>query len=132
MLTFLSQQTFKVRNRSNGLTALAAVHILKENNFNLLQTVTQVIGSQAFINYNELEIGEKLGEGGYGEVRKGRWLGRDVAIKFYGRKKIANKKKLQIDFIQEVDVLRQLRHPNIVLFMGVSITPQLKGLLITE
>jgi len=34
-----------------------------------------MLGSKCFIEYSELEIGKKLGEGGYGEVHVGTWLG---------------------------------------------------------
>lgn len=44
---------------------------------------------------------------GYGEVYQGTWLGQDVAIKFYGRKKVKKKdKKIDADFLKEVDVLQ--------------------------
>lgn len=96
------------------------------------------------IDYSEIEMGQSIGEGGknvfdshhrelgYGEVFKGKWLGQDVAIKVYGRKKVKNKDQLDSDFLREVEVISKLRHPNIVLFMGVSISPQEKGLLLTE
>ena len=67
---------------------------------------------------------------GYGEVFKGVWLGQDVAIKVY-KKKQKKEKKFGEDFLKEVEVIFNIRHPNIVLFMGVSIFES-KGLLITE
>jgi hypothetical protein len=33
------------------------------------------------INYDELEVGEQLGAGGYGEVHKATWKGTEVAVK---------------------------------------------------
>lgn len=77
-------------------------------------------------------MGDKLGEGGYGEVRKAIWFGKEVAVKSFDRKKITNKKTIDADFIREVEMLQKVRHPNIVLFIGVSVTPDCKGLLITE
>ena len=34
------------------------------------------------IDISELEVNEKVGEGGYGVVYRGKWLGQDVAIKY--------------------------------------------------
>lgn len=36
------------------------------------------------INFEEVEKGDKIGEGGYGEVYKGTWIGQEVAIKQFG------------------------------------------------
>jgi len=41
------------------------------------------IGLTFLLDYKEFEIGEKIGEGGYGTVYKGKWLGREVAIKVF-------------------------------------------------
>lgn len=80
------------------------------------------INEKVLINYKELDLLNKIGEGGYGEVYMGRWLGQEVAVKVYGRKKIRGnlRYKLQMaDFLKEVEVISNLRHPNIVLYMGV-------------
>ncbi|KRX06204.1 Sterile alpha motif/pointed domain [Pseudocohnilembus persalinus] len=66
---------------------------------------------------------DKIGTGGYGEVYKGSWLGQDVAVKQYGKIKTRFSKRRAFDFISEVQVINNLRHPNIVLYMGVCITP---------
>ena len=60
-----------------------------------------------------------LGRGGYGDVFKARWMGTKVAVKKFG-KRYMTRKALK-DFIKEIEMLNQLRHPNIVLYMGVSI-----------
>lgn len=89
------------------------------------------IGSNFLIAYKELEMLKKVGEGGYGDVFLGKWLGQEVAIKQYGKNsKFRNTKKIA-DFIKEVEVISNLRHPNIVLYMGVCINYS-KYLMITE
>lgn len=61
-----------------------------------------------------------VGGGGYGDVFKGTWEGAPVAIKKFGKRYLATKKALK-DFIKEIEVVNQLRHPNIVQYIGVSI-----------
>ncbi|EGR32266.1 protein kinase family protein, putative [Ichthyophthirius multifiliis] len=39
------------------------------------------INKNFIISFKELEFGKKIGEGSYGEVYQGNWLGQDVAIK---------------------------------------------------
>ena len=90
------------------------------------------IGANFLIDYKELEMIKKIGEGGYGDVYLGKWLGQEVAIKQYGKnssKKRTTKKTT--DFIKEVEVISNLRHPNIVLYMGVCINFS-NYLMITE
>eukprot|EP01016_Furgasonia_blochmanni_P029901 TRINITY_DN3127_c0_g1_i1.p1 TRINITY_DN3127_c0_g1~~TRINITY_DN3127_c0_g1_i1.p1 ORF type:complete len:881 (+),score=200.72 TRINITY_DN3127_c0_g1_i1:144-2786(+) len=83
------------------------------------------------IKYEELEFEKKVGEGGYGEVYKGVWLGQEVAIKQYGKRHTRHHTKKTEDFMKEVNVLSNLRHPNIVLYMGVCVN-YTKCLMITE
>ena len=79
-------------------------------------------GFDFFIDFKELIIdpnSDLIGRGGYGDVFKARWLGTKVAVKKFG-KRYMTRKALK-DFIKEIEMLNQLRHPNIVLYMGVSI-----------
>eukprot|EP00002_Diphylleia_rotans_P020365 TRINITY_DN3957_c0_g1_i2.p1 TRINITY_DN3957_c0_g1~~TRINITY_DN3957_c0_g1_i2.p1 ORF type:complete len:2252 (-),score=324.98 TRINITY_DN3957_c0_g1_i2:265-7020(-) len=75
----------------------------------------------AQIEYSELEFGRLLGSGGFGEVYAGTWRGTEVAIKkLIGR----NFNKGVLDsFMSEISVMVELRHPNIVLYMGASVNP---------
>eukprot|EP01087_Luapelamoeba_hula_P001303 TRINITY_DN1104_c1_g1_i1.p1 TRINITY_DN1104_c1_g1~~TRINITY_DN1104_c1_g1_i1.p1 ORF type:complete len:454 (-),score=85.36 TRINITY_DN1104_c1_g1_i1:339-1700(-) len=68
------------------------------------------------VDYNDLELCERIGKGNFGEVWQGKFLGLDVAIKklFF----------VDDDFMQkyierEMDTLRGLNHPNIVQLMGL-------------
>lgn len=63
-----------------------------------------------------------IGRGGYGDVYKARWMGTKVAVKKFS-KRYMNRKELK-NFIKEIEMLNQLRHPNIVLYMGVSLETQ--------
>lgn len=72
------------------------------------------------VSADEIEVVGRIGRGGFGEVLRGRWKGTEVALK-----------KLWLDeagaldvkaFEREASVLASLRHPNVVLFMGVCLT----------
>jgi hypothetical protein len=80
------------------------------------------------IDRSEIRIDGKVQEGAFGEVFKGVWLGNDVAIKkFRKRNKNITKQNLEA----EVEILKNLRHPNILLYMGVCISDS-DYLMITE
>jgi hypothetical protein len=68
------------------------------------------------INYDELEVGDLLGSGGYGEVHRAVWKGTEVAVKVIASEKIS--KEMEKSFKDEVQVMTALRHPNVVLFMA--------------
>ncbi|KDQ53653.1 hypothetical protein JAAARDRAFT_698222 [Jaapia argillacea MUCL 33604] len=65
------------------------------------------------IRPDEVDINREalLGEGGFGTVYRGHWGGHDVAVKVVSRGIPAKK---------EVDVWKDLRHPNIVEFYGYN------------
>jgi len=72
------------------------------------------------IDYDEIEMSEDvLGSGGYGEVRKAKWRGTEVAVKTMHSKEA----DAQRTFRDEVKVMDALRHPNVVLFMAASTKP---------
>jgi serine/threonine protein kinase len=52
------------------------------------------------INYDELEVGEQLGAGGFGEVSKAVWKGTEVAVKVMASDKIS--KEMEKNFKDEV------------------------------
>ncbi len=70
------------------------------------------------IDHEELEMGEKLGEGGFGEVYKATWKGTEVAVKVLSSKNVT--KEMKSNFFDEMKVMSGLRHPNVVLFMAAS------------
>eukprot|EP00347_Sterkiella_histriomuscorum_P007834 403347387 len=90
-------------------------------------------GFNFFINFEELTFDLKndfIGGGGYGDVFQGRWLGTRVAVKKFGKRYLT--KKAVKDFIKEIEVVNQLRHPNIVLYMGVTFDTNNFYYMITE
>jgi hypothetical protein len=73
------------------------------------------------ISTDELEMGDPLGAGGYGEVYRARWRGTEVAVKMIPP--AAFGKDTARSFIEEVRVMTALRHPNVVLFMAACTKP---------
>ncbi|WBR14733.1 Ser/thr kinase [Pandoravirus kuranda] len=73
------------------------------------------------IAYDELELGEVVGSGGFGEVRRAMWKGTDVAVKVMSGVKIT--REMERNFCEEVRVMTALRHPNVVLFMAACTKP---------
>jgi hypothetical protein len=73
------------------------------------------------IDFSEIELKERIGIGGFAEVFKAEWRGTEVAVK----KLLPNKQTKESieEFKVEIDMMRKLRHPHIVLFMGASLKP---------
>ncbi|XP_059287321.1 uncharacterized protein LOC132040683 [Lycium ferocissimum] len=74
------------------------------------------------ILWEDLTIGENIGEGSCGTVYHGMWYGSDVAVKLFSKQEYSD--EVIYSFKQEVSLMKRLRHPNILLFMGVITSPQ--------
>eukprot|EP01088_Endostelium_zonatum_P011291 TRINITY_DN2533_c2_g1_i1.p1 TRINITY_DN2533_c2_g1~~TRINITY_DN2533_c2_g1_i1.p1 ORF type:complete len:1447 (-),score=316.26 TRINITY_DN2533_c2_g1_i1:127-4467(-) len=77
-------------------------------------------GRNWIVDYSQLEFGEVIGVGAHGTVYKGVYKGGPVAIKVLTQNE-QQVKELSSDFIKEVQIMGDLRHPAVVLFMGASI-----------
>ena len=75
------------------------------------------------INYDELVFPEDslIGSGAFGEVKKAFWRKTLVSVKFL-KLEVQNNEKHIKPFIEEYNLLKQLRHPNILLYLGGNIT----------
>lgn len=71
------------------------------------------------IPFEELQLGRKIGEGGFGEVYFAKWHGTVVAVKKLRPGKFSKKREKQ--FSEEVLNFCQLEHPNVVKFLGVCL-----------
>ncbi|GLT45494.1 hypothetical protein SLA2020_193230 [Shorea laevis] len=81
------------------------------------------------IQWEEITLGERIGLGSYGEVYRGEWHGTEVAVKRFLDQHISGE-SLE-EFRSEVQIMKKLRHPNVVLFMGaVTRAPNLS--IVTE
>ncbi|KAK8660795.1 hypothetical protein V6N13_051704 [Hibiscus sabdariffa] len=68
------------------------------------------------IPWEDLQIGERIGIGSYGEVYRADWNGTEVAVKKLLDQDFSGDALVQ--FKCEVEIMLRLRHPNVVLFMG--------------
>ncbi|KAF9667544.1 hypothetical protein SADUNF_Sadunf15G0034200 [Salix dunnii] len=81
------------------------------------------------IPWDEIAMGERIGLGSYGEVYRGDWHGTEVAVKRFLDQDITGE-SLE-EFRSEVRIMKRVRHPNVVLFMGaVTRAPNLS--IVTE
>ncbi|CAI5489164.1 unnamed protein product [Closterium sp. Naga37s-1] len=76
---------------------------------------------EAEIDWNDIEMGERVGAGSFGTVYRAEWAGCDVAVKVLINQDMQEEQLLE--FKREVVIMRRLRHPNIVLFMGAVTKP---------
>ncbi|KAG4135677.1 hypothetical protein ERO13_D08G231000v2 [Gossypium hirsutum] len=73
------------------------------------------------IPWEDLDIGERIGLGSYGEVYHADWNGTEVAVKKFLDQDFSG--DALAEFKREVRIMRRLRHPNVVLFMGAVTRP---------
>lgn len=82
----------------------------------VIENPNRVFKQENEINYTDLIMEDKLSEGGYGIVYRGKWNETTVAIKQI-KMDIVQQDKLE-EFKTEINVMSVIRHPNIVMFLG--------------
>ncbi|KAG9158577.1 hypothetical protein Leryth_026775 [Lithospermum erythrorhizon] len=71
-----------------------------------------------------LKIGEKIASGSCGDLYHGYYLGQDVAVKVLRSEHLND--TVEVEFAQEVEILRQVQHANVVRFIGAcTVSPHL-------
>lgn len=73
------------------------------------------------IPWEDLQTGERIGIGSFGEVYRAEWNGTEVAVKKFMNQDISGDALVQ--FKCEIEIMLRLRHPNVVLFMGAVTHP---------
>ncbi|XP_052174456.1 serine/threonine-protein kinase CTR1 isoform X2 [Diospyros lotus] len=73
------------------------------------------------IPWSDLVLKERIGSGSFGTVHRADWHGSDVAVKILMDQDL-HPGRLK-EFLREVAIMKRLRHPNIVLFMGAVTHP---------
>ncbi|XP_039820274.1 serine/threonine-protein kinase CTR1-like isoform X2 [Panicum virgatum] len=81
------------------------------------------------ISWEELELKERVGAGSFGTVYRADWHGSDVAVKVLTDQDVGEAQLKE--FLREIAIMKRVRHPNVVLFMGaVTKCPHLS--IVTE
>ncbi|KAM3278247.1 hypothetical protein ACQJBY_045856 [Aegilops geniculata] len=81
------------------------------------------------ILWEDLVIGEQVGQGSCGTVYHALWYGSDVAVKLFSKQEYSE--EMINMFRQEVSLMKKLRHPSIILFMG-AVASEERLCIVTE
>lgn len=106
-----------------GMTSNISSNISLQSNDNINSLDIQEI------NYEELNIGEKIGQGGFAIIYRAEWLYLPVSVKLIFDPNVTD--DLLDEFNNELRMLSRLRHPNIINLIGAS-TKKNKLSIITE
>ncbi|KAK9832796.1 hypothetical protein WJX81_001956 [Elliptochloris bilobata] len=104
-------------------------HAREELHFRMSSGLTSASGQRSHsdeadeweIDATEIELGPRIGIGSFGEVYRGAWRHTDVAVKRFLEQDICP--QLMEDFRAEVAIMKRLKHPNVVMFMGACAHP---------
>ncbi|CAM6021307.1 unnamed protein product, partial [Sphagnum balticum] len=77
------------------------------------------------IDKHSLSCPTLCGEGSFGSVYKGKWLGVNCVMKSFSRE-VQNFQECEKEFKKEVNIIAKLNHPNIVKFLGYGISKEKK------
>eukprot|EP01018_Ginkgo_biloba_P040140 Gb_11687 [translate_table: standard] len=81
------------------------------------------------IPWEDLILKERIGAGSFGTVHHADWHGSDVAVKILIDQDFPEQRLKE--FLREVAIMKRLRHPNVVLFMG-AVTKRPNLSIVTE
>lgn len=79
------------------------------------------LGGWAHIEFEDIEMGERIGGGGVGVIYDGYYRGKPVALKTLFDSRIGA--DLKKEYMDELLVMSKLKHSNIVTFIGACMTP---------
>ncbi|CAN6277995.1 unnamed protein product, partial [Urochloa humidicola] len=122
--------TSAISNEDQRVAEDSLVNMTGSSNGNLdklswssAKTISSVIDdvAESEIPWEDLDIGERIGLGSYGEVYHADWNGTEVAVKKFLDQDLSGVSLEQ--FKCEVRIMSRLRHPNVVLFLGYVTQP---------
>jgi len=118
--------------REGGVELL--MKVLTEHNLNDISNIvaTNLLKQLHFedtVNWEDITLIRKIGEGKYGDVYKALYHGFPVACKII-------KKELQESdaesTLEELKLMKRLKHPNVVMLMGACLNPLNQVVIVTE
>jgi len=74
---------------------------------------------ELLIQYNRVKFIERIGMGHFGEVYRGVWAHKDVAIKKLFNRDLTG--SLEKAFAEEANVMLRTRHPNVIILYGIIV-----------
>ncbi|KAJ4893043.1 PAS domain-containing protein tyrosine kinase family protein [Raphanus sativus] len=104
---------------ANNTSSASSSGSTRNSVMNKVDTDTE--GLEYEISWDDLTIGEQIGQGSCGTVYHGLWFGSDVAVKVFSKQEYSE--EIIQSFRLEVALMRRLRHPNVLLFMGAVTSP---------
>jgi serine/threonine protein kinase/class 3 adenylate cyclase len=88
----------------------------------VLGRIEAVVKKQPWIiDMSHVTLGKIIGQGSFGEVRLGKFRGQAVAVKSLLAHRLSEQHRMS--FLEEMTTISHLRHANIVMFHGASVTP---------
>ncbi|WOK91948.1 serine/threonine-protein kinase STY17-like [Canna indica] len=85
-----------------------------------------------YIEPEEIELQEKIGEGTTADIYRGTWRGVGVAVKWIHPAVLLANGSSQAWFAQELHILSRQRHPNVLRLMGACFRTPEKGWVVME
>lgn len=109
--------------RQNLLSSQDGIGNTSNKTLKVIQSLQQdLILKDVFVRYEDLKLESKIGEGSYGVVYKATFRGAQVAVKQMRSPLFVDLTQNDIEeFRKEAYMMSRLRHPNIVLVMGISL-----------
>ena len=109
--------------RQNLLNSQDGINSASTKTLKVIQSLQQdLILKDVSVKYEDLKLESKIGEGSYGVVYKATFRGAQVAVKQMRSPLFVDLTQNDIEeFRKEAYMMSRLRHPNIVLVMGISL-----------
>eukprot|EP00172_Hildenbrandia_rubra_P001868 Plantae.Rhodophyta-Hildenbrandia_rubra.ctg2483.p1 GENE.Plantae.Rhodophyta-Hildenbrandia_rubra.ctg2483~~Plantae.Rhodophyta-Hildenbrandia_rubra.ctg2483.p1 ORF type:complete len:405 (-),score=51.22 Plantae.Rhodophyta-Hildenbrandia_rubra.ctg2483:464-1678(-) len=82
------------------------------------------LSSEWMIEYSRIQLGKTIGHSSFGTVQEGTLNGTRVAVKTIKLNPKVRTDEELVAFAKEAELNSKLRHPNIVLFMGICVEPK--------
>ena len=88
---------------------------------NPYQKINPGIDRENAVHWNDLKIIERISRGSFGDVYRAKWLQTEVALKVIPTPRLTG--ILIEKLVKEAALMKGLRHPNVLLFLGTCINP---------